>query len=242
MGDIKKYEEFESNKSVNEGAIKISPTNIKFKLKEVSSAFKKLLKPGMSFGIVTTPSGHKRIAIKRGRKTLYEFSGGLRNGMVQDFVIDKSRMAKALSYIEKYIKESTNESVNEALSLDFERKFNSAMDSVDDVRTEIEMTLEDTPQLKSFYTVDAQLDKALRSYRKKIKRILSTVSESTNEAADFSRSYRKRMEGLTNQRELKSMLTAANIIIEDLIDDGFEKSEAVEFVTYKIEQDNGIRF
>jgi len=77
---------------------------------------------------------------------------------------------------------------------------------------------------------------------KKIKRILSTVSESTNEAADFSRSYRKRMEGLTNQRELKSMLTAANMIIEDLIDDGFEKSEAVDFVTYKIEQDNGIKF
>ena len=58
------------------------------------------------------------------------------------------------------------------------------MDSVDDVRTEIEMTLEDTPQLKSFYTVDAQLDKALGSYRKKIKRILSAVSESTNEAEE----------------------------------------------------------
>ncbi len=144
--------------------------------------------------------------------------------------------------IKKYEEFESNESVNEALSLDFERKFNSAMDSVDDVRTEIEMTLEDTPQLKSFYTVDAQLDKALRSYRKKIKRILSTVSESTNEAANFSRSYRKRMEGLTNQRELKSMLTAANIIIEELIDDGFEKSEAVDYVTYKIEQDNGIRF
>ena len=50
------------------------------------------------------------------------------------------------------------------------------------------------------------------------------------------------MERLTNQRELKSMLTAANMIIEDLIDDGFEKYEAVDFVTYKIEQDNGIKF
>tara|TARA_R110001599_G_scaffold162606_1_gene351882 strand:+ start:784 stop:1266 length:483 start_codon:yes stop_codon:yes gene_type:complete len=139
-------------------------------------------------------------------------------------------------------KKNERESINEALSLDFERKFASAMDSVDDVRTEIEMTLEDTPQLKSFYTVDAQLDKALRSYKLKIKRILSTVPESTNEAADFSRSYRKRMEGLTNQRELKSMLTAANMIVKDLMDDGFDKSEAVEFVTYKIEQDNGIRF
>ena len=68
----------------------------------------------------------------------------------------------------------------EEVDEDFEKKFNSAMDSVDDVRTEIEMTLEDTPQLKSFYTVDAQLDKALGSYRKKIKRILSAVSESTN--------------------------------------------------------------
>ena len=72
----------------------------------------------------------------------------------------------------------------EEVDEDFEKKFNSAMDSVDDVRTEIEMTLEDTPQLKSFYTVDAQLDKALGSYRKKIKRILSAVSESTNEAEE----------------------------------------------------------
>ena len=78
------------------------------------------------------------------------------------------------------------EEVEEAQEVDedFEKKFNSAMDSVDDVRTEIEMTLEDTPQLKSFYTVDAQLDKALGSYRKKIKRILSAVSESTNEAEE----------------------------------------------------------
>ena len=38
------------------------------------------------------------------------------------------------------------------------------------------------------------------------------------------------------------MLTAAKIIIEELIDAGFEKSEAVDYVTYKIEQDNGIRF
>jgi membrane-associated HD superfamily phosphohydrolase len=82
--------------------------------------------------------------------------------------------------------EETEEKVEEAEEVDedFEKKFNSAMDSVDDVRTEIEMTLEDTPQLKSFYTVDAQLDKALGSYRKKIKRILSAVSESTNEAEE----------------------------------------------------------
>ena len=70
--------------------------------------------------------------------------------------------------IKKYEEFESNESVNEALSLDFERKFNSAMDSVDDVRSEIEMTLEDTPQLKSFYTVDAELDKALRSLEKKL--------------------------------------------------------------------------
>ena len=86
-------------------------------------------------------------------------------------------------------KEAETEEVEEVeeaeeVDEDFEKKFNSAMDSVDDVRTEIEMTLEDTPQLKSFYTVDAQLDKALESYRKKIKRILSAVSESTNEAEE----------------------------------------------------------
>jgi membrane-associated HD superfamily phosphohydrolase len=87
---------------------------------------------------------------------------------------------------EKEAETEETEEVEEAEEVDedFEKKFNSAMDSVDDVRTEIEMTLEDTPQLKSFYTVDAQLDKALGSYRKKIKRILSAVSESTNEAEE----------------------------------------------------------
>ena len=87
---------------------------------------------------------------------------------------------------EKEAETEETEEVEEAEEVDedFEKKFNSAMDSVDDVRTEIEMTLEDTPQLKSFYSVDVQLDKALGSYRKKIKRILSAVSESTNEAEE----------------------------------------------------------
>ena len=224
MGDIKKYEEFESNESVQESLIENKSDDY---VEEIGNLEDTIMNSG----------NHRAVS------DWDDISVDLLDDRDTWDELEHNELLSAIDQARAFMKKNKiQESLNEALSLDFERKFASAMDSVDDVRTEIEMTLEDTPQLKSFYTVDAQLDKALRSYKLKIKRILSTVPESTNEAADFSRSYRKRMEGLTNQRELKSMLTAANMIVKDLMDDGFDKSEAVEFVTYKIEQDNGIRF
>jgi len=48
--------------------------------------------------------------------------------------------------------------------------------------------------------------------------------------------YIKRMEGLVNRNHLNSMFDAADDIIGDMLDDGFEMDEVAEFLKLKIEQ------
>jgi hypothetical protein len=61
---------------------------------------------------------------------------------------------------------------------------------------------------------------------------LKSLDQHLNEKS----TYIKRMEGLVNRNQLKSMFDAADGIIGDMLADGFEMDEVAEFIKLKIDQ------
>jgi septin family protein len=61
---------------------------------------------------------------------------------------------------------------------------------------------------------------------------LKSLDQHLNEKS----TYIKRMEGLVNRNQLNSMFDAADGIIGDMLDDGFEMDEVAEFIKLKIDQ------
>jgi len=61
---------------------------------------------------------------------------------------------------------------------------------------------------------------------------LKSLDQHLNEKS----TYLKRMEGLVNRNHLNSMFDAADGIIGDMLDDGFEMDEVAEFLKLKIDQ------
>ena len=61
---------------------------------------------------------------------------------------------------------------------------------------------------------------------------LKSLDQHLNEKS----TYIKRMEGLVNRNQLNSIFNAADGIIGDMLDDGFEMDEVAEFIKLKIDQ------
>lgn len=61
---------------------------------------------------------------------------------------------------------------------------------------------------------------------------LKSLDQHLNEKS----TYIKRMEGLVNRNQLNSIFDAADGIIGDMLDDGFEMDEVAEFIKLKIDQ------
>ena len=63
-----------------------------------------------------------------------------------------------------------------------------------------------------------------------------TEKEPVNER--LSSSTLKRMEGLHNQRHMKTMLNAASLLHQELEDEGFDSPDIYEFLIHKINKTN----
>ena len=63
-----------------------------------------------------------------------------------------------------------------------------------------------------------------------------TEKEPVNER--LSSSTLKRMEGLHNQRHMKTMLNAASLLHQEMEDEGFDSPDIYEFLIHKINKTN----
>ena len=64
---------------------------------------------------------------------------------------------------------------------------------------------------------------------------LKSFSQHLNESY-LSPAHIRRMEGLVNRNHLNSMFDAADGIIGDMLADGFEIDEVLEFIKFKLDQ------